>query len=91
MNVYELVVILNAATNDEAKEAFLNKLKTLVGSDSELKVEDWGRRKLAYEIKKSREGYYLLVNFETNAENVAEIERKLRIDDSVLKHMIIKK
>lgn len=91
MNVYELVVILNAATNDEAKEAFLNKVKTLIGNDSEIKVEDWGRRKLAYEIKKSREGYYLLLNFETKADNVAEIERRLRIDDSVLKHMVIKK
>ncbi len=91
MNAYEMVVILNAATTDEAKEAFLNKFKTLTGSDSELKVEDWGRRKLAYEINKSREGYYLLVNFETKADNISEIERILKIDDSVLKEMIIKK
>ena len=54
-------------------------------------VDEWGNRKLTYEINYIKEGYYYVVNFETKTDRVIEIERKLRINDAVIRYMIVKK
>lgn len=89
MNAYEMITILNSNVTDEAKEQFIAKVNELIATET--KVEDWGRKKLAYEIKKQREGYYLMFIFSSNPANIAEIERVLRLNDLVLKHMVVKK
>lgn len=92
MNNYESIVILNAKVSEEDKASFIEKEKALISENGQLtKVDDWGRKILAYEIKKEKEGYYLLFTFEVKPEFIAEYERILRLDDIVLKHIVIKK
>jgi small subunit ribosomal protein S6 len=92
MNNYEAVVILSQAIADEAKVAFAEKMKELIVANGELiSVDEWGKRTLAYDIKKQKEGFYVLFTFTAKPEAIQEMNRILRLDESVLKHMIIKK
>ena len=92
MNTYEAVVILTTKISDEEKETVKNKVSDLIAKNGEvITVDDWKTKKLAYEIKHETEGHYFLYNFKANPEFIAEFERVLRIDTSVLKHMVIKK
>lgn len=92
MNNYEAVVILSQAIADEAKVAFAEKMKELIVSNGELtSVDEWGKKTLAYEIKKQTEGFYILFTFTAKPESIQEMNRLLGLDESVLKHMIIKK
>ncbi len=91
MNNYETVIILSANASEELTVAFGEKMKELISSNGELtKVEEWGRKTLAYEIKKQKEGYYILFTFSAKPEFISEFERILKFDDIVLKHMVIK-
>ena len=92
MNTYEAVVILTTKISDEEKEAVVSKISDLIAKSGEvISVDDWKTKKFAYEIKHETEGQYFLYNFKANPEFIAEFERVLRIDTSVLKHMVIKK
>ena len=92
MNTYEAVVILTTKMSEEEREAVKTKISDLISANGEvISVEDWKTRKFAYEIKHETEGYYFLYNFKSNPDFIAEFERVLRIDTSVLKHMVIKK
>ena len=91
MNKYESVIILSANASEETTVAFGEKMKELISANGELtNVEEWGKKTLAYEIKKQTEGYYILFTFTANPEFIAEFERILRLDEVVLKHMVIK-
>lgn len=91
MNQYEAVIILSANAAEEATIAFGEKMKELISANGELtNVEEWGKKTLAYEIKKQTEGYYILFTFEAKPEFIAELERVLKLDEIVLKDMIIK-
>jgi small subunit ribosomal protein S6 len=92
MNIYENIVILNAAISDEEADAAINKIKELVtGQGGEvLKVEVWGRRKLSYEIKKQKKGLYVLFFYKTPSAAVRKLEEFYKIFDAVLKYMVIK-
>ena len=92
MNTYEAVVILTTKLADEEREAVKSKISDLISEHGELVgVDDWNTKKLAYEIKHETEGVYYLYNFKAKPEFIAEFERVLRIDNTVLKHMVIKK
>ena len=92
MNAYEAVIILTKKISEEQAEETKNKISDLISSNGEVvSVDDWGMKKLAYEVKKEQEGHYFLYTFNSNPEFIAEFERILRIDDTVLKHMVIKK
>lgn len=92
MKNYEAVIILSANAAEEATVAFGEKMKELVSANGELtNVEEWGKKTLAYEIKKQTEGYYILFTFVAKPEFISELERILRLDDIVLKHMVIRK
>ena len=92
MNNYEAVIILSQAIDDEAKVAFAEKMKELIVRSGELtNVDEWGKKTLAYEIKKQKEGFYILFTFTAKPDSILEMDRILRLDESVLKHMIIKK
>ena len=91
MNKYESVIILSANASEEAMAAFGEKMKELVSANGQLtNVEEWGKKVLAYEINKQKEGYYILFTFTAKPEFIAEFERILRLDEIVLKHMIVK-
>lgn len=93
MNTYESVVILTNKLSDEEKTAQVEKISQIISSNGGemIGVDDWKTKKLAYEIKHETEGAYYLFNFNANPSIIAEYERLLRIDNKVLKHLVIKK
>lgn len=92
MNVYENMVILNSALSDEDAEAAVGKIKELIANQGGevLKVDVWGRRKLAYEIKKQKKGLYVLLFFKTPTTTIKKLEEFYKVYDAVLKYMIVK-
>lgn len=93
MNKYELALIVNAKIEDEEREAIVEKAKGYITryNGSVTEVEEWGKKRLAYEIQKMREGFYYFVQFEANTDCPAEVENHLRIMDNVLRYLIVKK
>ena len=92
MNIYENMIILNAAISDEEAEAAVAKIKDLVtGQGGEvLKVDVWGRKKLAYEIKKQKKGLYVLLYYKIPPATVKKLEDFYKVLDAVLKYMVVK-
>lgn len=93
MKKYELAVVFAPDLDDEARAAQLEMVQgyiTRFGGNVE-KVDDWGKRKLAYEIKKYNEGFYCFIDFEAESNAPVEIERRVRIMDSVIRYLIISK
>ena len=93
MNKYELAVVVNAKIEDDARAAVIEKVQRYVtrfgGQISD--VEEWGKKKLAYEIQKMHEGFYYFIQFEADAQCPAEIERHVRIMDNVLRYLVVRK
>ena len=92
MNIYENIVILNASPADEEIEASLNKIKDLItnAGGELLKVDAWGRRKLANEIKKQKKGFYVLLVFRSASSLIRKLEDYYKVFDPVIKYMVIK-
>jgi len=92
MNIYENVVILNASLPDEEINAAVAKIKDLVTNSGgeTLKADLWGRKKLAYEIKKQQKGFYVFFVLKTPASTVRKLEELYKVFDSVIKYMVIK-
>ena len=92
MNKYELAVVVSAKIEDDARTETVEKVKALVerfgGQISE--VDERGKRRLAYEIQKMKEGYYYFVRFEADSTVPAEIESRLRIMDNVLRFLCVR-
>ena len=93
MNSYELLYILNNELADEAKDQVIEKLNAVVTANGGTidNVDKWGTRRLAYPINYKNEGYYVLVNFTAPATLPDELERVMRITDSVIRFMTVKK
>lgn len=92
MNKYELSVILAPNLDEEAIKAEFNSITELVtkfGGTIE-NVDEWGKRRLAYEIKKFNEGIYSFITFSSESESPIEIERRMRIKENVLRYLIIR-
>lgn len=91
MNKYELLFVLEPSTEEEKRNQLLDKFKGIIKADGEVEnVDEWGLRKLAYEINKVKEGYYVLMNFTGNSDTPKELDRNLKIADEVIRHMIIR-
>ncbi|MDR1012670.1 MAG: 30S ribosomal protein S6 [Lactobacillales bacterium] len=91
-NAYETVIVFSLKSGEEAIATLLQKFKDLISSNGEIEsVDEWGRRKLAYPIRKETEGHYVLFNFTSNAEFPAELDRIYKITDGVLRSLIVKK
>lgn len=88
---YEAMVVLSVKTNDEEQiKALISKFSDLIKSNGTLEgVDEWGKRKLAYEINYENEGYYVLYNFESKPDFPAELERVISITDGVLRSMVV--
>lgn len=91
MRNYETLFILQASLDEEAIKANIEKFTGVIenGGGVVENVDEWGRRKLAYPIKKINEGYYTLINFKSNTELPKELERVFRITDGVMRFMVI--
>lgn len=92
MNIYENIIILNASLSDEDIEATSGKIKDLITSSGGeiLKVDAWGRKKLAFEIKKQKKGFYLLLLFKAPSPTIKKLEDYYKVLDSVIKFMVLK-
>lgn len=94
MNKYEIAVVLSANLEDEERASIIEKIKGLVErfEGTVTGVDEWGKKRLAYEIQKQREAFYYFVNFETeNTDCPNEMEAQLRIMDHVLRYLVVKK
>ncbi len=93
MQRYEVIVIVLANLNDEDITALIERSQTIITDRKGViaKIDKWGKRHLAYEIKKQKDGYYFLIDFAGNGSIVAEIERNYKIDDRILKFITVKK
>ena len=92
MNKYEVVYIIDPAVEEDARKELIAKFNALIADNGGTvdKVEEWGKRRLAYAIDYKTEGYYVLVNFQAEAELPKELERNLQISDSVIRYQVIK-
>ncbi len=92
MNKYESVIIISPVVEEEGIKNLITKFSDLINTEGKVEsVEEMGKRKLAYEVKKNKEGYYVLINFEAKPELIAELERNYRITDEVIKFIVVRK
>ena len=90
MTNYEVMFIIDAALEDEKKEAAIETVKETIGADGEVTNADvWGMRKLAYPIRKKNEGYYVVLEFKGSQSLPKELDRRLKISDHIVRHMIV--
>ena len=91
MNKYESVIIINPSVDEESMKALVNKYTEIINNEGKVEsVNEIGKKRLAYEIMKNKEGFYTVFNFEAKPELIAELERNYRIDDSVMKFITIR-
>lgn len=91
MNSYELGVILRPTLSEEELNSEVERLKNFLGERGEVvKVDLWGRRKLAYPIQKYQEGYYVFFNFKLPPSQVAEVKRWVSLNEKIIRHLLVK-
>ncbi len=93
MNKYEALYIIEAGLSEEETAALVEKFSKVVtdnGGEVE-NVNEWGKRRLAYAIDYKTEGYYVLMDFKSNPEFPAELERNFRINEKIMRFMVIRK
>ncbi|HKL10402.1 MAG TPA: 30S ribosomal protein S6 [Clostridia bacterium] len=91
MNKYEVLYIIKPNLEEEARKAVIEKFKGIVETVGEVsEINEWGIRKLAYEIQKLKEGYYVLMNFKAPEDLPMELERNFKISDDIMRYMVMK-
>lgn len=91
MNKYESIIIINPSVEEQGVKDLTQRFTDLINKNGKVEsVEDMGKRKLAYEVKKNKEGIYVLFNFEANPDSISELERNYRITDEVIKFITVK-
>lgn len=89
---YELMFIMDPTLEESKRDETIEKVKEIISAEGEVSnVDIWGMKKLAYPIQKKNEGFYTVVEFKANPELPKELDRRLRISDAVIRHMIINK
>ena len=87
---YETVFIINSELADDAREAIVAKFKALIEENAEItKIDEWGKRRMAYAINDMHEGYYVFVSFVAPQEFPAELDRVFKITDGILRSLIV--
>ena len=89
---YETVIVLSTKQGEEGIKALVEKFQTLIAQNGTVdSVDEWGKRRLAYEIDHENEGYYVLINFSCEPEFPVELDRVYKITSGILRTLIIKK
>ena len=92
MNKYESIIIVNPNIDEAGLKALEEKFTGLINENGKVEsVENMGKKKLAYEIKKFNEATYMLFNFEAKPDSITELERIYRITDDIIKFIVVKK
>ncbi len=92
MRNYELMIISHGGMDETAVQAQIERFTTLIADQggSVEKVDHWGKRQFAYEIKHMTEGYYTVIDFEIGPDGLREVERQLRLTDNVVRHKVVR-
>ena len=89
---YEVIFIIDPTLEDEKKDAAVERVKNVIAAEGEVgNVDVWGLRKLAYPIQKKNEGYYVVIDFKAEPTLPAELDRRLRISEDFMRHIIVNK
>ena len=93
MSKYDLTFGVNAKIEDDERAAVVDKCKALIErfGGTITNVDEWGKRRLAYEIQKMKEGFYYVVQFDAPTSAPAEIESRIRIMDNVMRYLVVKR
>ena len=93
MKAYELLFFVAPTLEEEARAKVMGRIESVIttGDGTIDNHEDWGKRKLAYEINSLSEGDYILIDFHADPDHIAELDRILRINDAVERHMIVRR
>jgi small subunit ribosomal protein S6 len=92
MNKYELALVVNAKAEDEVRTATVEKVKEYITrfGGTVTNVDEWGKKRLAYEIQKMKEGYYFFIQFESNSDCPNEVESNIRIMENVIRYLCVR-
>lgn len=91
MNKYESVIIINPSVDEDKVKSLIDRFSDLINTQGKVtKVDNMGKRKLAYEVKKNKEGIYVVFYFEAEPSLIVELERNYRITDEVIKFIVVK-
>ena len=92
MNKYVLAVVVSAKIEDDARAEVIEKVKDLITrvGGNVTDVDEWGKRRFAYEIQKMKEGFYYFIHFEAESTVPAELEQRIRIMDHVLRYLCVR-
>ncbi len=91
MRKYEAVFIFAPSVDEDTRNGVIEKFKGIIEENGSLiGIDEWGSRKLAYEINDLTEGYYILLNLEAGTEVITELERVTTITDGIIRHMIVR-
>ena len=93
MNKYELALVVNAKAEDDVRTATVEKAKEYIARYGGVvtEVEDWGKKRLAYEIQHMREAFYYFIQFDAEADCPAEVEKHVRIMENVIRYLCVRK
>ncbi len=89
---YEGVFILKPNMEEEENKSQIERIKSII-EDNGGKIDnldEWGQRRLAYEIKKNKEGYYTIINFQAETDLIKELDRTSKINENIIRHMIVR-
>ena len=90
-NKYETIFVVDTSIGEEAVNSVVEKFKTMIANSCSVEsVDEWGKRKLAYEIQKMKEGYYYFIQFEAVSDCPAEVEQRVRIMENVIRYLCVK-
>ena len=92
MNKYESVIIVAPTLDEKQQKEIENKYSKIINENGKVNsFENLGKKRLAYEIRKNKEGLYMIFNFESEASFILELERQYRIDDNVIKFIVVRR
>ena len=92
MNKYELAVVVSAKIEDDERAAVIEKVKDIITTNGGniTNVDEWGKKRLAYEIQKMKEGFYYFITFESDSNCPNEVEQRVRIMENVIRYLCIR-
>lgn len=92
MNKYELAVVVSAKVEDDVRVATIEQVKEYITrfGGNITNVDEWGKKKLAYEIQKMKEGFYYFIKFESDSNCPNELEKNIRIMENVIRYLVVR-
>lgn len=91
MRNYELAILFDPNLQDEEKKALLDKIHQTINTNQGkiIKIAEWGKRKLAYEIKKFQEALYVVIDFELEPNNITNLENNIRFEEKIIRYLLV--